>query len=411
MTALQRKISLLYTLVLCLSPLLIQYCFIFDFVLFPEFFLILLGGSTLLFPIKIDRKLLIYVFLFFSFTAVGSLYFSYYSEYYILKSGLATQFRLLVYFLFVLFFSANLFDRKYAAICIVVVGVLSSIYGIVQYVFYYYLNIVLPWYLPWLEVKYGARLIAEYESIFQIYGYRYSALFSEPAHFSQYVGLSLLVILLKGKELISSKLLYLSAIFLMLISLLLGGSGTGFVVVLLVFLVYFYDLFKSYNLYNKIFLAIALGFLLITILYTVVGFNYQFSGLNRLLSMSETSTVYVRILRSLEVFQSLDSIDQFWGLGYGSYADYLIYNQLLNNYEASTGTNWSSSLGFLLTGIGVVGVALLLMYYFLLWNRSDVFGRYLIIYLCFYFPFSDLPLSIYFVLITSMSTHYIKGNL
>ena len=385
------------TIIIVLSPLFLQYSFIFPFVLFPEFFFILSLSFIFFKKTELNYSILTFsllIFLYiFSLSAV-----KYFSEDYIsFALSATTSFRLLFYLLIVVFFS-SFFLRDYAAKLVVYVAAFNSIYGLAQFGSYNVFNITLPWYLPFLNVQHGKKLITDQDYIFEAFGFRFSGLFSEPAHFSQYIGFAFIVLLFyKGGFKFSSKTKFFTG-FVFSIALLLSASGTGFFVILFLFgVVSINFLFNNFNLAK---FSIGLFFVSIALVSatTLIMSNDLLSfGVQRILNFDDNASFYVRIIRPLVIYDGLDSIDKIFGVGYGNYSNYIFHKSLYNTYELSLGFAWSNSLGVFLVGSGLVGFILINFIYLYAFIKSDFFGKIVILYIYFHFFFSDLPHTIFFV--------------
>lgn len=382
-----------------------QYSIFFSFVLLPEFFFILLlllcfcSGKS-----HFDPVLLALVVLLFLYLIAGSLYKYYTTAYVDFNLSVTTLMRFLFYFMITIFLSANYFLREYGAKTAVYLAGFNSIYGVIQFVSFKAAGLVLPWYLPLLSVQQGQRLIAEQDFIFGEFGYRLSGLFSEPAHFCQFIGFALLIVLFYKKGGLFARKVQVLFVVIFILSLLLSGSGTGVFVIIFIFTAFCLKLiFGKYSAKNFV---LSFSFLVVSAfsLIIVILLNDALSlGVLRVLSFSDMSTLNVRLIRPVMVFLSLDYVDTFFGVGYGNYSTYVFYNNINNIYESSIGSAWTNSLGVFLVGSGLLGFSLVSVIYRYIFINSDSFGRLIILYIFVHFFFSDLPHSIFFICFISFA--------
>ncbi|WP_220493644.1 hypothetical protein, partial [Pseudoalteromonas sp. SR41-8] len=275
-------------------------------------------------------------------------------------------------------------------IFLVISGALS-IYGLMQYVYFMFSGIALPWYLPFLEIKYGNELIENSSYYFSEFGYRFSSLFSEPAHFSQYIGLALLLLVLQEKV-IFSKRFDSSLMFLLAISLLLSASGTGFALLILVFIAFT----KVRILQNKSILGL-LFFIYISIpAIAFVLLNFS-TGFERMTSFSDVSSIYIRVIRPYSVYFDMPVLQMIFGVGYGNYSEYVLSLNTLTAFELERNITWANSGAFLLVGVG--GFALLpYLYFHYSISRKCIISMFTTLFIVLHLIYSDLPLSIFYIL-------------
>lgn len=398
------------TIFIVLSPMFLQYSIFVPFLLFPEFFLLLLLFLSFFKSNNIDVKLLIFVLIFIIYAVFISFLQYLIDDYVSLELTLTTSFRLLFYFIILLFLSGYYFVRDFGAKLIVFVASFNSVYGIAQFLAFKFLGFTLPWYLPFLTVQHGQRLISEQDDIFDTFGFRFSGLFSEPAHFSQYVGFAFLILLFFDNGQLFSKANKFLLSILFLISLLLSASGTGFFILSFVLLMFFYNLiFINFSL-RKFLVGIVIFIISFIILSLLIYSNDTLSiGFQRILNFSDTSSLYVRIIRPLDVFLNLDIWNVLFGVGYGNYSNYLFYFGLENDYESNVGIAWSNSLGVFLVGSGLLGTTIVILIYRYLFVKTDCFGKYSLLFVFVHLFFSDLPHTLFFVCFLSF-LYYEKTN-
>lgn len=389
------------TVCIAAAPLFLQYIFILDYILLPEIFLaVLLLVSVFKKPIinvSIFRWLLVY--LFFVFVSVGVLIGTTENLNSIL--ALTTYARFFFYSMLLVFVSVNFFNIGLGAKLVIFIAVLNSAYGLLQFIFYKLLGVILPWYLPFLTVHYGTELIAEQAYYFNTFGYRFSGLFSEPAHLSQYISFALLLLLFYRSSTFKPSMFVVSfCAFIILCALLLSGSGTGFIEFMFIALFWFLNNFSSSKRKGVFYFNILLFFAAIYFFAGIESDSF-FQGLARISSDSEYSTLYIRVIRPFEVYFSLDTIQQLFGVGYGNYAEYLKYNYALNEYEELRGVAWTNAAVFIMAGVGLVGFILYMTFHVSVYFKSEKLGKGIVVFVVMHLVYSDLSISVFYVTMMS----------
>lgn len=401
----KKKIDNFTTALMCLAPMIIQYKGLSSFILLPELILITLLPIYLLRNSEIRFKKIIwitsFVFLSIFLTLINALKIDV-----DLLSTISTLTRFFFYIVVVIFIGHKYINSHLAIKWIVVIGILNSLYSILQLVSYNLLSITLPWYFPFLSPAYGTELINNSNYYFSTYGFRPSGLFSEPAHLVQYVAISLCLLLTYERFKIYTKIIMAIP---MISVMFLASSGTGFVFGILIITIVLIDIIKNKNLSKqsvlKIYFAIISFLFLIFVIFNSSNLRL---GLDRILSISETSTLFIRVIRPLEVFQQIPFFHKIFGVGYGNYGHYLQQNNLLSSYETLREVTWTNTFGFVLVGTGVIGAFLFLSFFVYLLKISSGYNFYLGIILFLSMFFSDLILTINFVLLVSL---ILNGNL
>lgn len=290
------------------------------------------------------------------------------------------------------------FNVDYAAKVLIVVALLNSFYGFIQYFTYNLTGTILPWHLDFLPVKYGTYLIENSTYLFNEFGYRFSGLFSEPAHFSQYISIALLVNLFyKSDNFMVSRFVkvFISVVFIL--ALLLNGSGTGFAMIVFVMALFIINNEKKTieNVLLKMFF-IAVG---ITFLVYIISNQTFNGGLDRILSISDLSSGNIRIFRPFYVFNSLSVLNKFIGIGYANYSTYVINSSLATAYELSNNSAWTNTFGYILVGSGILGFLFYIGFVMYLFKNTKYFYRYLVVMILLFALFTEVPLSFQFITI------------
>lgn len=394
------KMDIATTLIIVLGPMFTQYSSISSVILLPE---------LVVFP------LLIIYFLKYRFMTIlnlkkYSLYFFLAVLLTLLNAVIGTELDLLIsstavirhlfYYLVIITIGYKNFDSDFAAKVLIITALFNSIYGFVQYAAYSFTRTILPWHISFLPLRYGIYLVENSIYFFNEFGFRFSGLFSEPAHFSQYISIALLVLLFYRSEsfkISKAKKFIGSAVFIL--SLLLNGSGTGFATSVFIMLLFFFNSEK--NTYHNLLMKITFVFLGVIFLSYIVT-NETFNiGLDRILSVSELSTGNIRIFRPFHVFSALPGLNKIIGVGYANYSEYVLNSSLATQYELSINIAWTNTIGYVLVGSGILGLFIYIRFFVHLFTRTKHFCRYLVILTVFFSFFTEVPLSFQFITILS----------
>ncbi|PNT91550.1 hypothetical protein [Clostridium thermosuccinogenes] len=386
------------TLVIILGPMFTQYASVIDIILLPELFLF----PLILIYILRNRSLQIwnikgyfpYLFIVLVLTLLNILIGTNVN----ISVSLSAFIRHAFYAFVIVTIGRKNFNIDFAAKTIVSVALINAVYGVIQYISYHFFGRILPWYFGFLPIKYGTYLIENQSYYFSNFGFRFSGLFSEPAHFSQYIAIALVVTLFYKSESFRIKrisMVLLSILFIFV--LLLNGSGTGFAMVLFVLSI------VVVNLRGKKLTTVLLKYSLITLAVFAIVYistsNALSMGLERILSTSELSSSNIRIFRPFFIFSNLPFFNKIFGVGYANYSEYVINSPLATSYELSMKSAWTNTIGYILVGSGFVGMLFYLRFYIHLLKKTKEFFRYLTLLLGLFAIFTEVPLSFQFITI------------
>lgn len=227
-----------------------------------------------------------------------------------------------------------------------IVAICSTIYLIIQSVFYYFLGIVIYGRIPFLSTISGG-----FQSI--NWG-RPTSFFLESGHYAQYVA-PVYFFSLQRKEIIVSVLLA--------IGLVLSTSSTGiFMVIFIPFLLFFYNLF-----FGKIEIKMKTTLIFIlTMLFVLGGLNFlknyslYFSNIFQKFTISSLAQ-NPRLFYNIRFFKYFDMKEIMLGVGLNRMESFLIHSNLVYN---NLNYNYANSFLFAFFSFGVFG-GTLFIYFFL----------------------------------------------
>lgn len=388
------------TLVIVLGPMFTQYASVFNLVLLPELFVIPLLLLSLFkskyLMIQNFRRYFLYLAVVLFLTLINVLIGTNVN----LIVAISAFIRHFFYAIVIISIGYKNFNIDFGAKVLLIVALINSIYGVLQFIFFHTFGKILPWYFSFLNTRYGTNLIENQTYYFENFGYRFSGLFSEPAHFSQYIAIALVVTLFYKSNTFKMKKLtmtWLTLIFSFV--LLLNGSGTGFAMILFITVIFFVNA-KSKNL-SSLMLKYSLVAIVSVVLLFISKNESLNLGLERIMSTSELSTSNIRIFRPFNIFSHLPFLNKIIGVGYANYSEYVINSNLASNFELSIKSAWTNTIGYILVGSGAIGMFFYLNFYVHLLIRTKYFYRYLVLLLGVFSLFTEVPLSFQFITIMS----------
>lgn len=390
--------DIITTFVIIVGPMFTQYSSISNVILLPELFIF----PLLLYYFFVYRNVTLlnlkWYFLYFIICLILTLINILVGTPLDITISIFAFLRHIFYALIIVSIGYKNFNVDYAAKLLIIVAFFNSIYGFIQYIVYNLTGTILPWYFSFLPVKYGVNLIENSNYYFSEFGYRFSGLFSEPAHFSQYIAIALMVtIFYKPESFIMSKSIRIFISIIFILALLLNGSGTGFAMILFILVLVILNR-NDESLKIKL-LKIIFLFLVITFLLYIGSHQILTTGLSRILSSSELSSGNIRVLRPFYIFNSLPILSKFIGVGYANYSEYVISSSLVTDYEMSLNSAWTNTIGYILVGSGIIGFSFYIFFIFYLLRNTKYLYKYLVVMIILFSFFTELPLSFQFITI------------
>lgn len=311
--------------------------------------------------------------------------------------------QMLVYSIPIIFFSSNFFNRKFGEKLYISISFFLSLFLILQFISFQVLHVQIKGLLSNLPLNYNLSSASEYYSYLNFHNiYRPSSIFIEPAHFSQYVSLALLMELFplnRKKDQLNST--YYRAIVITF-ALMLSGSAIGFFSVLLFWGYWFWKYFiKQGKFIKSYFMSILLIFLGIVM---VVRTNVFDKFLYRISTIGDTtsSTGSLRILRGYYIFSLGNPINKIFGIGFGNIINYLIKNGITTPYDGNLliGNEYMNSLSYILVASGILGFILFLVFLLQSFVYIDSNSKLILLYLIVLLSTSAILLSPTYVVIS-----------
>jgi hypothetical protein len=268
--------------------------------------------------------------------------------------------RMMVFFLGVYLF----FDFKKGIKIYVFFSYLIVIIFMVQVITYYIFKIPLEFNIIFLQLQDKYEMAFKRLSINYIFP-RFSSLFSEPAHFSQYI-IPFFIFKLFGYKNIVKK----STVVALILSLeiILSTSGNGIIIISLVWGIYFILNLKYISTKKLIiYLLVIISFLLLIYLFSDAPFfNYVLGRLFKEDPFTQYHPIGFRVFRGFLVFRDLPIIHKLLGVGYYNELTARNYYNLKDNiYDMPGGYDWMNHFSQILVYFGIFAF---FMYVFLLYS-------------------------------------------
>lgn len=238
--------------------------------------------------------------------------------------------------------------------CVVSVGI------VLQSLIYYIFHKLQFFWLP-VEAFSGGEIRVERLSHMELLAsegqFRPSFVFVEPAHFSQYVVVGVLLFLFCEKR----KSRAFAGAFLCSLGILLSTSAGGIFVMVLGWAVWLLKILKSAIMKRRIgkyifwFLLFLLTTVMGVLLFTGLG-KMMIRRINEIGFNKQTTSGNLRVLRGFLVFFELDTCHQIFGVGLGNIDEYFTKMHMAMPFGSG---DYMNSFTYLMNSTGVFGILLL----------------------------------------------------
>lgn len=355
------KISLLYTFILIVMPIINQYK-IFPIEFFDMFTLVfaIFGIIKLLHKIKVPYFSTFYIYCIFSAVFFGIIYGDE------LVDIVLSASRLLAIIIGLLLLIDKYFDFDFFKKIYFNMSFILSIVLFVQIIVRYIFGQPTFLLFPNITMNYGngmnsLEIVSMLEkSVGGGYVYRPSALFIEPVNFAYYVLPAILLLLMERKDVSKKKRMVYSLV--MTSAVVLTTSTTGIIGCGLIWIIYI----MVENKRNKGKISYKVFLFAITVLVAFVVLLEQKSvqisivkKLSELNNSDSTSSTSLRLLRGGYFFNEMSWINRIIGCGFSHIADYYYKFQLFIKYDSVTSNvEYMNSVFSILCAEGMIGFVL-----------------------------------------------------
>ncbi|GBF73569.1 O-antigen ligase [Paenibacillus sp. 598K] len=244
----------------------------------------------------------------------------------------------------------------------VVISVGATIYILTQTLGYYIFGLHLPSLIPFLTPTVKEYLNTDYLiNWYSQFYYRPSSFFMEPAHYSQYVLISLLSCLFWDR-ITHRKPKIITAIFLT-IGLILSTSSIGIYMSCFIWGMYLYYQLKSKWTYSKVLISLFVAPFFILSIPFIYNVRIVKTAFERVFQTTARTT------DSYNLFDNLYGFQKYIGIGMGNEGHFLGLDRL----------PFMNSFTIVLFTTGYIGFALFIIYFAGLLRRSNFASRVLIL--------------------------------
>lgn len=264
-----------------------------------------------------------------------------------------------------IYFDFSFFIKWYRRLVI-----FATAFLFIQVILFNYKGYILMGTIPGLKVSNPGYSEEVMKSLYS-YFHRPSSIFLEPGYFAQFTLPYLAYVLFKNRKEIKIK--FSETIFLT-IGLVLTTSGQGIILGLFVWGIWFFT--KFYNVKNKkinliFFLGICIFIVAIPIVLKVPVVERSVARLFGSPASSSSS----RIFRGFHIYNQLETIYKFIGVGYGNVGAHIVYKGIYTIYDTGfIQSEYMNSIAYILVNLGVIGFILMLWIFIYLWKNT--FGFY-----------------------------------
>lgn len=250
----------------------------------------------------------------------------------------------------------------------VVAGVAVSILLFFQVIAEKIFGRVITFFIDAFPLNYSMTMsetLTFYDMIRGLGGWRPTSVFCEPAHFSQFVLMSL-VIALFCSEKVLTKTQKNTISILITAAILMSNSANGIFIAAILWVIWFFKYMRNKITVRKMIVVI---FLTIVGIYVFVALGFMDIAFERLSSVSSGknySTGYLRLLQGLEAFRYIPAMGKVFGIGFGNIDAYFAENYIvMSNINYDMGNVYMNGFSTILLSSGIVG----LIVYLIMWFR------------------------------------------
>lgn len=273
-----------------------------------------------------------------------------------LKNVLSKSIHLFLYFTYFLFLTKKHFEIHVFEKCMVAAGKVLAVIAVMQQLFYRLFDAESYFLLPFMKLNYSIGnyndYVTYYHRMAKHSGYRASAFFLEPAHFSMFMLLVLLSVLLKPEK--RKKDFFW--IFILIASIF-SSYSTGGLIGLAVCILYYIFLYHGKGI-NKFFKASLIVIGICSVLAVIICDSQLVSYVTgRILDIGNTAydtSGNRRILRGFLVWSRLPILNKIFGTGIGELQQFIVEHKIMVLTDKSY-SDEMNTIACLLCSYGIIG--------------------------------------------------------
>lgn len=309
--------------------------------------------------------------------------------------------RIILYSLCFLVFSKNFMDIEFGSKVYQFIACAVSLYLIFEFITKAVFGIILPWIIPNTELNYTFTNYVEYMKVYNGFIamnlYRPSSIFLEVSHFTEYVAPALVLMLFPWKE---GEKANIKAAMVVTVTCVISLSAEGLAFVAIIWIMWY---FKYYFTAKKILPSLcifAVGVAIVIYLSENTTVIQMFLYRIGTIGQAGSTTGSLRFLRGFYIFNRLDIINQFFGIGFGNLVEYMAIHSITTPFDVGIGADneYMSTISYLLVSTGIVGSGIYLAAIIRFFRKGCTTQRCMIILFCIMIASSSVFLSAMYML-------------
>lgn len=332
---------------------------------------------------------------------------SFYMPVFDVSTNITTITRLWIYILIIYYTLDEYFDIDYGFKLALKIAIINSCLTFIQLLLFYIFGKRTSFLIPFLDAEAGYSN----ERVFDARLFRSTGLFYEPAQ-SVYYYIPLLFILLFSKsnnQNYKNNTITKNILYSIVLSIGLISTESGAAAIILIFVWGFFAIYylkKSKNLKG-----LTLMIIIASVLFILFKLDFFAAAFNRGSNITKGSGS-TRIIRGFLTWIQFPFEYKFFGIGYANYKVYVYNAGLSTIYDYVQDIGITNASIYILSGLGIFGVIILLMYFIRTFKCSinDLPSFLLIIYLFFSLFYSGIFLGIYFMIYMAYILSRTKTN-
>lgn len=288
--------------------------------------------------------------------------------------------RFIFYLGVLVFLSKKYFNFRYTISLVKRISILATCFLLLQKILFETYNVFIKGFLPFLPLYTSHYETYDYLSIYKQIFYRPTSFFLEPAHYSQYALLGIVIFLFE-KKFDRNNILW--AFFLSL-GVALSTSGQGLLIGTVIWIIYIFKMvFVIRGSFKMKIIAISTLFSALIALPFILRIGVISNNISRILSRGESTAVSARTEGFVEFFTQESLWIKFFGAGYGN-----------TPYGV-----WYSSVAYFLYCTGVIGLIMVIFLFAYKYINSKENLNRMIVVLTFLLSMSSEILNNYWIIL------------
>lgn len=383
-------INRMFTILICIMPILHQYASIIRNVTLGEIFFIILIPLTIITYLKKKTKIFIaspYLVFIFIMT-IANLVSALIQKEFGYGDVIVLFIRLYLYYVIIVIMGKLYFDFKFGVKVYKYIGKLVSMYLIIQTIAFYAFHKVLPTVFTWIPLYNNSTYhLINFDQVYSKL-FRPQSIFLEPGTYAQYI-LPCLALALFGSKFGEIKSNLKESIFFT-ISLVLSLSAQGFIIAIFLWIIWIIKSFKDFNWNKRVILIISCLASIIVSIFLIFNVDFIYQGtIGRFIGDGGYDSTGVRVIRGFQVFEQLDPVYKFIGIGFGNVSNFVISHSITTpNDLYAMGENgriynfeYMNGIAYILVTGGIISLIAFIIFIGKLLRGTEGFSRMCVVIL------------------------------